>query len=137
MERVSISKWIEKFNNGDFINDNVITQCNAGWYDWFCKDKLLKNKTKFFGNIIKKLKSSSKLDLDSTYVWFKNCCPLQGKLYDQFKISDLNTHEVLYCINYKDEYEDADFAVYSRKTGFENPIFKCNKAKELIDWFND
>ena len=23
MERVSISKWIEKFNNGDFINDNV------------------------------------------------------------------------------------------------------------------
>ena len=35
-------------------------QIDAGWYDWFCKDTSLVNKTKRMGNIIKQIKPGGK-----------------------------------------------------------------------------
>jgi hypothetical protein len=31
-------------------------------------------------------------------VLFANCCPGEGKLYDEFKICDLETGEVIYSV---------------------------------------
>ena len=50
---ITLRTWIERFNNGDFETKDVATQIEAGWYDWFCKDSSLANKTKRMGNISK------------------------------------------------------------------------------------
>ena len=35
---IVLRTWIKRFNNGDFEARVVLTQIEAGWYDWFCKE---------------------------------------------------------------------------------------------------
>ncbi len=135
--KVTLRQWIENFNNGKYDGGDCSTQIDAGWHDWFCKDTSLKNKTKKMGNIIKKLQGSKKIDMDKMYVWFKNNCPMDGPLYDQFKISDIETGDVIYCINIKSCFEKSNYSVYGRENGFSNEILGCRTSKELINWFNN
>jgi hypothetical protein len=44
-KRINVLAWINRFNNGDFDKEDVKTQIEAGWYDWFCKDSSLLRKT--------------------------------------------------------------------------------------------
>lgn len=44
--RIPLNIWIERFKNAEFENENTKVQIEAGWYDWFCRDTSLKNKTK-------------------------------------------------------------------------------------------
>src|SRR5690554_2163545 len=88
--RIPLKTWIERFKNAEFENENTKVQIEAGWYDWFCRDTSLKNKTKKMGNIIKQIKAGGKVNLNETYVWFKNNCPMSGPLYDDFRIANIN-----------------------------------------------
>ena len=77
-DRLRLFRWIDEFMEGNFDDADVRTQILAGWYDWFCKDSSLANKTKKMGNIIKQVKRGGKVDIENWYVWFKNNCPLNG-----------------------------------------------------------
>lgn len=46
MKNIIVREWIEKFNHGEFDNEDFETQCAAGWYDWFCSTKTLAKKLK-------------------------------------------------------------------------------------------
>ena len=74
-DRISINEWINKFLSREFDSQDVRVQIQAGWYDWFCKDSSLANKTKKMGNIVRQVKRGGKVNLDDWYVWFKNNCP--------------------------------------------------------------
>jgi uncharacterized protein (DUF1786 family) len=52
-KEMKLKDFIERFKQGDFESKDVHTQIEAGWYDWFCKDESLANKTKRMGNNIK------------------------------------------------------------------------------------
>ena len=135
-EKITVKDWIKQFNNGDFKNSDFSTQVKAGWYDWFCKDTSLKNKTDRMGRIIKKI-TNEKI-LDGMYVFFKNSCPVSYPLYDQFKFCDLkNDNEVIYCINIDCKYEKFKYVVYGKENGFEDLIFGTDESKELINFFNN
>ena len=70
-----------------------------GFWDWFCSDKALAGKSrKLCGNVCVITKLTKKFDPKKVYVWFKNNCPCSGSLYDDLRISDLETHDVLYTI---------------------------------------
>ena len=60
MDRLRLFRWIDEFMEGNFDADDVKTQIRAGWYDWFCKDSSLANKTKKMGNIIKQVKKAKR-----------------------------------------------------------------------------
>jgi hypothetical protein len=76
------------------------------WYDWFCKDKVLPNKTKVLTKKLKQIVNEMvklpthqrKFDVDTSYVFFKNNCPMRGQLYDSMSICEIGTGEVLYYI---------------------------------------
>ena len=98
MGNMTIREFIKRFDNGDFNSSDVHTQCEAGWYDWFCKDSSLKNKTIALTKKLKTLLKSDKIDQDNMYVFFKNNCPMVGPLRDDFRICDIKTGKVIYTI---------------------------------------
>lgn len=98
MEQLTLQQWIEGFNNGAFNSIDRNTHIKAGWYDWFCKDTSLAAKTKKMGNIIKQVKAGGKVDLQTMYVWFKNNCPMNGQLYDDFRFVNLETEKNMILI---------------------------------------
>lgn len=136
-ENTSVREWQVAFNNGEFDAADLETQIDAGWYDWFCKSTSLKNKTKKMGNIVKKVKDGGRINLDTSYVWFKNNCPMVGRLYDDFRFADIETGNVLYTICVDDDRSDFKYEVWGRDNGFKGMLAGFNKQKELVDWLNN
>lgn len=141
-QRINIAEWQQHYWNGDWDNNEVRVQIKAGWYDWFCKDSSLKNKTLRMGRIIQEIKAGGKVNLKDWYVWFKNNCPLNGPLYDDFRIADLETGEVQLTIQLDCCWNQKKYAVYGRREpGAEfqsdTPLFETDSTKELIKWLNE
>ena len=132
----SVREWQVKFNLSGFDNPDRRTQIEAGWYDWFCRDTSLANKTKRMGKIIKQVKDGGKVNLDTMYVWFKNNCPLNGPLYDDFRFADRETGDVQFTIQIDCCWNNTRYGVYARKKGFEKLAFETNSSKELVKWLN-
>lgn len=135
-KEMSIRTWIERFYNGDFDGKSYKVQCEAGWYDWFCKDSSLKNKTKKMGNIIKQIKDGGKVDLDKNYVWFKNNCPLSGPLYDDFRFAHIKDGDVEFTVQILSPISEKRYTVWGKKNNFAEPLLETNYSKELVKWFN-
>lgn len=136
MRDINVKQWQKNFIEGLYDNPSTRTQIDAGWYDWFCKDTSLGNKTKKMGRIVKQIKNGGKIDLEKNYVWFKNNCPLNGPLYDDFRFADLETGNVQFTIQIECVWNKSRYAVYSRRTGWEVPVFETNSSRELVKWLN-
>lgn len=134
--KIKLRQWINNFNEGIYDNIDYRTQCEAGWFDWFCKDTSLANKTKKMGNIIKQIKDGGKINLDNMYVWFKNNCPLSGPLFDDFRFADIKTGDTQFTIQINCCWSQFRYCVYARKTGWDTPAYETNSVKELIKWLN-
>lgn len=134
---ISLREWQNNYLEGKYDSKDVRVQIEAGWYDWFCSDESLKNRLDKMARTLKNLKDSEKINLDTMYVWFKNNCPCTSPLYDDFRIADMTTDNVLYTVMVDSEQEGCKYAVYGRENDFEEPIFKCGDARELVKWFNN
>jgi hypothetical protein len=88
------------------------------------------------GNIIKQIKVAGKVDLETSYVWFKNNCPLNGPPFDDFRIADMETNNNLFVVQIDCAWNDTKYTVYERLDGFEKPVFKSDSSRELVKWFN-
>ena len=140
-KRISVFEWILAFNEGKYDKEDVKTQIEAGWYDWFCKDSSLVGKTKRLGNIVKGLKKGGRADIETCYVWFKNNCPLNGPLYDDIRIADLETGEVQLTIQVNCCWNNHRYTVWGRRgkgKDFEHdkPLFETDSLRELTAWLN-
>ena len=136
-KELSLRTWIPKFNLNEFESRDLETQIKAGWYDWFCKDESLANKTKRMGTIVKQFKDGGKLNLDSMYVWFKNNCPLAGPLYDDFRIADIESGETLFTVQINCFREEKRYTVYGKRNYFDAPLLNTDSIKVLVKWFNE
>ena len=141
MDRTSLFKWIEEFQKGNYDSEDKATQVKAGWFDWFCDDFLLSTKTKIMGEIISQIRPGGKVDLQNTFVWFKNNAPIEGPLFDDFRIADIKTEESLFVTQIDCPWNKKKYVVYGRKTIesrflTDKPLFATDFIDELIDWFN-
>lgn len=136
-KEMNVKTWIKRFKQGDFESKDFKTQCEAGWHDWFCKDTSLSGKTKRMGNIIKQVKDGGKINLETMYVWFKNNCPLQGPLYDDFRFASIETGDTLLTIQIASIHNDKRYTVYGRKNHFDKPLFESDSSRELVKWLNE
>ena len=133
-ENMSIREFQRRFKAGEFENGSVKTQCEAGWWDWFCRDTSLKNKTKRLGNFVCRLKGGKRVDLDNDYVFFKNNCPLIGPLYDSISICDLEKGEVKFFIAFGDKRESDNYVVYDVQNELDEPAVVGRK--EVLEYLN-
>jgi hypothetical protein len=97
------------------------------WYDWFCTDKQLVKRGKRLAQLLSFVVNHLKADsgwMKDKYVFFKNNCPLNGKLYDSLSICSKNGGDVLYYVEDQiNESRGKGVKVYSRDfENFVNPI---------------
>ena len=121
MAEISIRQWIENYNSGKYDSQNVKVQCEAGCYDWFCRDESLYGKTKRLAPKVKQLAKSSKVDVDNWYVWFKNNCPVFGSLYDDIRFADIKTGDVIYTIAFVKKYGQT-VELWGKENDFKHPL---------------
>lgn len=82
------------------------------WYDWFCKDESLVNKGERLISKLRAITPSPRFDSTKTYAFFKNNCPMNGPLYDDFRICDIETGDVLYCVVPRDSHQGGKASVW-------------------------
>ena len=121
MAEISIIQWIENFNSGKYDSRDVKVQCEAGWYDWFCRNESLCGKTKRLAPKVKQLAKSSKVDVNNWYVWFKNNCPVFGSLYDDIRFADIKTGDVIYTIAFVKKYGQT-VELWGKENDFKHPL---------------
>ena len=140
MQRIKLRDWIKLFNEGAFESQDRRIQIEAGWYDWFCKDTTLKSKTYKLGSVVKQIIDGGKVDLDKSYVFFKNNCPLNGPLYDDFRICSLETGDGNFTVQFDCCWGTKKYTVYGRTPDGEfhsdTPLFETDSKKELVAYLN-
>lgn len=106
------------------------------WFDWFCKDSSLQKKGEALLKKLSMISSSKKFDNSKCYVLFKNNCPFSGSLYDDFRICDIETGDVIYTVCPKSGHKEDNGKgnVWGRENGFEKPLFE-GTWKEIKNWF--
>jgi hypothetical protein len=124
MSNMNIATFAARFLRGDFDLNTRKTQIEAGWYDWFCRDTSLAAKTQNLGKKVLRLMKSSKIDIEKNYVFFKNNCPMYGSLYDDIRICDLETGDVIYNIvpSCGHSATKGRAEVWGRENGFKQPL---------------
>ena len=123
-QEMNIREYIQRFDAGEFEAPDFNTQCEAGWYDWFCKESSLRNKTKKLTAKLKQILASPKINQDTMYVWFKNNCPGEGSLYDDFRIADIATGGTIYTIIPASGFttDKGKSEVWGRENDFDGPL---------------
>ena len=95
MNRTSLKQFVEQWDQGYYIDKE---NAKEPWWDWFCRDSSLAGKTQKLGPKVKRIARSPKINPEKTYTFFKNNCPLYGSLYDDFRICDIETRDVIFTI---------------------------------------
>jgi len=104
-KKMNLIEWLNAWENGKF-DRSVDSMIDAGWWDWFCEDSSLYNRTKKMVGVIKAAAKSSLLDPNKTYVFFKNNCPVHGPTYDSVSFSDIETGEQIYWVSLKNSHSN-------------------------------
>ena len=85
--------------NGLIIDSQGRNDSCYNFYDWFCKDSSLRNKSwKLMKQVKTFLKHNPQINLLDHYVFFKNNCPMNGPLYDDFRICNIETGNVVFTV---------------------------------------
>lgn len=96
--KTTLTQQLAAFEQGRFLDsDGDESEC-YNFYDWFCSDKVLKAKSKKLFKMVKRWVKQRNTDTDKVYVFFKNNCPMNGPLYDDFRICDIETGDVIWTV---------------------------------------
>ena len=135
-DELSVRQWQEKFRAGAFSTPDRYTQCEAGWYDWFCRDEALAGRLKKIGRVVMGI--TDPFILDNYYVWFKNNCPASGPLYDDVRFEPLSGERggQYFVVTLDSPHERAKWALTTERFGYEAPEFECGNIREMVRYIN-
>ena len=138
IKKPTIRNWIKNFKAGKYEEEDVNVQIAAGWFDWTCFESSLPKKTKKLGHAICMIKDGGKVDLDRTYVCFRNSFPLRGKAYDSFRICSTRSGKVYFSvlISKNIELDGLNYHIYGMKNGFKEPLHASENIRGAMNWFN-
>jgi len=136
MSKISIKSFLENLEKGVYDTHKVNTLIEAGWYDWFCRDSSLKNKTLNLGKKLKQISKSPKIDIENHYVYFKNNCPVWGNLYDSFGICDIKSGDIIFNVVPKSGHKikNGKSLVWGKENDFEEPLVE-GTWKDVKNYF--
>jgi len=134
MENINLKDLLLKYRNKELTERDVENL----WYDWFCKESSLMRKGWDLLAKLNKICDSKKLNLETSYVFFKNNCPCNGTLYDDFRICDIETRNVIYTVAPRSGHsvDKGKGVIWGKENDFKEPLFK-GSWREIRNWFNN
>lgn len=135
-ENISVRQWQERFRAGAYSDQSRSVQCEAGWYDWFCRDEALSGRLKKIAKVVMGI--TEPYILDNYYVWFKNNCPMVGPLYDDVRFEPLSGGRdgkyFVVCLD--SPHENEKWTLYTERHGYEKAEFGCSNVREMSRYIN-
>ena len=129
--RVTLKKQLEAFEKGIYLDSDGKEDSGCyNFYDWFCKDTALKTKADKLFKQAKRWVKFRNTDTEKVYVFFKNNCPAFGPLYDDFRICDIETSDVIWTITPKCGHS-SKAEVWGRQNDFNGPITVGQNMNEI------
>jgi len=126
--REQISAWKD--------NRKYVGEMSGSFYffDWFCRPYALEDRARKIMPKAIKFAKRKKVDLDKTYVMFKNNCPMTGSLYDDFRICDVETGDVIWTVIPSSGHDNilGQAEVWGVENKFSGEINKAPSWTELI-----
>ena len=122
LEAFAMSTWI-----------GTLSHCFY-FYDWFCCDHSLQRKARALVPMVKKFIKAMNIDVDDAYVVFKNNCPLNGSLYDDFRICNVATGDVIYTVVPRSGHDanKHQAELWGAINNFKEPIATSINWKQLL-----
>ena len=131
MKKVNLAEQLNAFASGRIIDSEGLENDCFNFYDWFCKDSALERKANMLFPKVKKFIESTRVDILDTYVFFKNNCPMNGPLYDDFRICNIETGNVVYTVTPKCGHSGLA-EIWGRKNDFKGPIKTAKTFSKLF-----
>jgi hypothetical protein len=119
--KITLKQQLEAFDKGIILDSDGGESDCYNFYDWFCKDTSLKNKSIKLFKQVKRWAKFRNTDTEKVYVFFKNNCPVGGPLYDDFRICDVETGNVVWIVIPKCGHS-GKAEVWGRANGFKEAI---------------
>lgn len=131
----NLKKQIAAWKNDRTVLDNNGRKNDEGFwgfYDWFCKDASLRIRAeRLMPKVIRFVKAYPEIDLEKSYVFFKNNCPLYGPTYDDFRICSIEDGEVIFTV-IPNSSHTGEAEIWGRANGFAEPILTAKTYRELF-----
>jgi hypothetical protein len=133
MNTVNLRNQLDSYNDSVIMDSdgNCDKSCSYNFYDWFCKDSSLKKKAFRLFDHVEDFVRYFGVDMDSTYVFFKNNQPVNGKRYDQFKICDMVSGDVLWTVIPKSGHPGIGAQVWGVENNFEEPLYEGSDMRDI------
>jgi hypothetical protein len=131
--KVTLAAQLNAFASGKFMDsDGSVDSGCFNFYDWFCKDTSLERKANaLFPQVKKFIAANPEIDILETYVFFKNNCPMNGPLYDDFRICNIETGDVVYTVTPKCGHSGLA-EIWGRENAFKAPIKTAKTFSKLF-----
>lgn len=133
-KKISISEFVANFRAGKYNDPDIATQIEAGWYDWFCSDRLLVKKTFELGKKIEEILDSPLFDPDNCYVFFKNNALIDGTTYDQFSIVEMGGDRKPLFVVQEPNSRFRAWAVYGKENNYSQAL-AMGTWTDIRNWF--
>lgn len=136
-EHISVREWQRRYKSGAFSSNERFVQCEAGWYDWFCRDEGLLGRLKRLAPLI--LGITEPVILDNYYLWLKNNCPVKGPLYDDVRFEPIEGERDgrYFIVTHKSPWEIHNWTIYTERRGFEELEFGCTNVRDMVRYINE
>jgi hypothetical protein len=127
MVEYNAKQQIDAFKKGEYLDTFFY------FYDWFCKYSSLEAKSKSLMNKAIKFAKKYNIDLENHYIWFKNNCPCEGTLYDDFRFADVTSGNTIWTVIPKSGHRnEKGAAVYGTLNDFKSAIITGDTWTEMI-----
>lgn len=144
----SVRQWIEAFDSGefgvegerpsvysyeydDYARNCRDVACDAGWYDWFCKDTALIGRIRRYAPLIKSLAKANPAIMDSCKVSFTQRLGWGGFCDCVHIYTEDDAGWGVYVAN---PNRDHRYEVFRYGT-LEGTDFVCDSVRDLRAWF--
>ena len=132
---VSINDQFNAFAEGRYMDSDGQDSWCFNFYDWFCREGALRKKSdKLFPAMIRFCRKMN-LDTSQYYCFFKNNCPSFDHLYDDFRICDRETGDVVFTVVPRRTHRDGSTSaeVWGKYNNFAGPIAQGRNMTEIYE----